>query len=395
MPSFFTRLFGAAAPVREAKASRAAKLLAMHSIGQPHWTARNGAAMTREGYERNAVCHRCVRMVAEAAASVPWLIYEGAEEIPDHPLLALIERPNPADTCVSFIEAICANLLLYGNAYIESVLLDGQLRELYALRPDRMRVEPGRNGWPAAFIHRAQGEEARYEMRGDGIEPILHIRLFHPLDDYYGFAPLVAAQVALDTHNAASFWNKALLDNSARPSGALVYSGPDGAHLSDEQFTRLKQELEENFSGADNAGRPLLLEGGLDWRALSLSPKDMDFSESKAGAAREIALAFGVPPLLLGLPGDNTFANYSEANRAFWRQTVLPLVTRVQKSFQAWLRPGFGEFRLEYNADRLEALATERASEWERIGKAHFLTLDEQREAAGYGPAPKDGIFAK
>ncbi|MGJ0425839.1 phage portal protein, partial [Methylocystis sp.] len=90
-----------------------------------------------------------------------------------------------------------------------------------------------------------------------------------------------------------------------------------------------------------NAGRPLLLEGGLDWKALSLSPKDMDFAESKAGAAREIALAFGVPPLLLGLPGDNTFSNYAEANRALWRQTVLPLVARVQKSFQAWRQPGF------------------------------------------------------
>ncbi len=395
MTSFLTRLLGAAAPARDVKSSRAAKLLAMHSIGMPHWTARSSAAMTREGYERNAVCHRCVRMIAEAAASVPWLVYEGREEIVDHPLLALIERPNPVDTHVSFIEAICANLLLHGNAYIESVLLDGRLRELYALRPDRMRVEPGRNGWPAAFVYRAQGEETRYAMQGEGVEPILHIRLFNPLDDYYGFAPLAAAQVALDTHNAASFWNKALLDNSARPSGALVYSGPDGAHLTDEQFTRLKQELEENFSGADNAGRPLLLEGGLDWRALSLSPKDMDFAESKAAAAREIALAFGVPPLLLGLPGDNTFANYSEANRAFWRQTVLPLVTRVQKSFQAWLQRGYAPFRLDYNADRLEALATERASEWERVGRAGFLTLDEQREAVGYGPAPKDGMFSK
>jgi phage portal protein BeeE len=81
----------------------------------------------------------------------------------------------------------------------------------------------------------------------------------------------------------------------------------------------------------------------------------MDFAESKAGAAREIALAFGVPPLLLGLPGDNTFSNYAEANRAFWRQTVLPLVARVQKSFQAWLQPGFGSFRLDYNARHLEA----------------------------------------
>jgi hypothetical protein len=121
----------------------------------------------------------------------------------------------------------------------------------------------------------------------------------------------------------------------------------------------------------------------------------MDFTESKAGAAREIALAFGVPPLLLGLPGDNTFSNYGEANRAFWRQTVLPLVARVQKSFQAWLQPGFGPFRLDYNADRLEALASERAAEWERVGKAGFLTLDEQREAVGYGPAPKEAPLAK
>ena len=395
MPSLLSRLIGAVAPARETKYSRAAKLLAMHALGQPHWSARNSTVLTREGYERNAVCHRCVRMVAEAAASVPWLVYEGREEAIDHPLISLIERPNPLDTSASFIEAICANLLLYGNAYIESVLIDEELRELYALRPDRMSIEAGRNGWPAAFIYRALGQEARYEMRGEGIEPILHIKFFNPLDDYYGFPPLAAAQVALDTHNAASFWNKALLDNSARPSGALVYAGPEGAHLTDEQFSRLKEELEENFSGATNAGRPLLLEGGLDWKALSLSPKDMDFTESKAGAAREIALAFGVPPLLLGLPGDNTFSNYAEANRAFWRQTVLPLVARVQKSFQAWLRPGFGAFRLDYNADRLEALASERAAEWERVGKAAFLTLDEQREALGYGPAPKEALFAK
>jgi HK97 family phage portal protein len=86
----------------------------------------------------------------------------------------------------------------------------------------------------------------------------------------------------------------------------------------------------------------LLLEGGLDWKPLSLSPKDMDFSEAKSAAAREIALAFGVPPLLLGLPGDNTRANFEEANRAFWRQTVIPLVSRIQKSFAHWMAPAFG-----------------------------------------------------
>src|SRR5690606_19861643 len=158
-----------------------------------------------------------------------------------------------------------------------------------------------------------------------------------PLDDHYGLAPLEAAAVAVDTHNAAARWNKALLDNAARPSGALVYSGPEGAVLSDQQFERLKRELTETYQGAVNAGRPLLLEGGLDWKAMSLSPKDMDFMEAKHAAAREIALAFGVPPMLLGIPGDNTFSNYQEANRVFWRQTVLPLASRVGVSLVQWL----------------------------------------------------------
>ncbi|MEA3035393.1 MAG: hypothetical protein QOH04_1155, partial [Sphingomonadales bacterium] len=116
-------------------------------------------------------------------------------------------------------------------------------------------------------------------------------------------------------HNAATKWNKALLDNAARPSGALVYAPGDGAVLADEQYDRLKGEIEESFSGSANAGRPMLLDGGLKWQAMSLSPADMDFVGLKAAAAREIALAFGVPPMLLGLPGDATYANYQEANR--------------------------------------------------------------------------------
>jgi HK97 family phage portal protein len=149
------------------------------------------------------------------------------------------------------------------------------------------------------------------------VPPILHLTLFHPTDDHYGLSPMEAAAVPLDIDNAAGAWNKSLLDNAARPSGALVFSGNP---VSETQFGRLKDELKASYQGAANAGRPLLLEGGLTWQPLSLTPKDMDFIEAKNAAAREIALAFGVPPLLLGLPGDNTHANYAEANRAFYRR---------------------------------------------------------------------------
>ena len=171
---------------------------------------------------------------------------------------------------------------------------------------------------------------------------VLHLALFHPLDDHYGLAPLEAAQQSLDLHNAAARWNKALLDNSARPTGALVYSAGAGQSDRRRSSTRLKGELEAAFQGAANAGRPMVLEGGLDWKSIGISPKDMDFIEAKHAAAREIALAFGVPPMLLGIPGDNTYANLAEANRALWRQTIVPLVRRVADDLSFWLAPAFG-----------------------------------------------------
>ena len=370
----------------EAKASRTARIVAYETGGRARWTPRDYSAQAREGYMTNAIVHRAVKLVAENAAAVTWLVYEEAAEPARHPLLDLLARPNPRQDGASFFECVHAHLLLAGNAYIECVALDGAARELHALRPDRMRVVPGPDGWPEAYDYQAGGRSVRFEQSAPQ-PPILHLTHFHPLDDHYGLSPLEAAAVAVDTHNAAARWNKALLDNAARPSGALVYAGPEGAVLSDAQFERLKRELEDNYQGAVNAGRPLLLEGGLDWKAMSLSPKDMDFMDAKHNAAREIALAFGVPPMLLGIPGDNTYANYQEANRVFWRGTVLPLAQRVGAALAQWLAPSFGEtLRLAIDTDRIEALSPDRAALWQRVGAAPFLTVNEKREAIGYAP---------
>jgi HK97 family phage portal protein len=393
MPKLLSRLFGrgvASARPAEIKASRARPLITIHSAGRPVWTGRDGLALVGEGFGRNAVVYRCVRLLAEAAATVELLAYAEGEERPDHPLLALLKRPNPREGGRAMLEALYGHLLLSGNAYLELAAIAGEPRELYVLRPDRMTAIPGRSGWPEAYEYKVGTDRVRYVMPEEGQTPILHLTLFNPMDDHYGMAPLKAAQVALDTHNAASAWNKALLDNAARPSGALVYTA-DGGNLTDEQFERLKGELESHFQGAANAGRPILLEGGLDWKSLSLTPKDMDFLEAKAAAAREIALAFGVPPLLLGLPGDNTYANYAEANRAFWRQSVLPLVRRTLDSIGGWLSESFPESRIEPDLDRIEALAEDRESLWRAVSAARFLTIDEQREALGYGPLPAGG----
>ncbi len=385
MAFLFSKLFGQAMPQPlQQKRSSVGSYIAMHEVGKPVWTQRTGTALTQAGYRQNPVVYRCVRLIAEAAASVAINVFEAQSEHETHPVSDLLARPNPREAGSQFFESVYGYLLLNGNAYLECVSVNNQPRELYALRPDRMKVIPGGDGWPEAYEYTV-GAEKHVFHQDEKQPPILHLKLFDPLDDHYGMAPLSAGQMALDTHNVAGSWNKALLDNSARPSGALVYAA-DGANMSDTQFDRLKDELENAFQGSMNAGRPILLEGGLDWKPLSMSPKDMDFMEAKGMAAREIALAFGVPPLLLGLPGDNTYANYAEANRAFWRQSVLPLLNRTFGSIAHWLSPSFGdEFRLEPDLDRIEALSTERAALWARVDSASFLDRNEKRQAVGYG----------
>lgn len=261
----------------------------------------------RDAYLANPIAQRAVRIVAEAAAAIP--LY--AEGEPSGAAVKLVTRGD-------LMETVAAQLSLHGNAFLQIAAdADGRPGGLYPLRPERVTIETDARGWPAAYLYRAGETATRLPAHdADGRPALIHLRALNPGDDHYGVGALGAAAGAVAIHNAATRWNKALLDNAARPSGALVYETGDGATLAPDQYERLKREMEAGFAGAANAGRPMLLEGGLKWQAMSLSPADMDFVGLKSAAAREIALAFGVPPMLLGLPGDNTYANYSEANRA-------------------------------------------------------------------------------
>jgi HK97 family phage portal protein len=284
------------------------------------------------------------------------------------------------------LESIAANLLLHGNAYVQLLADDRDApQELCLLRPERVSVVSDERGWPVGYLYRAGGQVTRIN-RVDPLErqQLAHIKALHPRDDHYGMGCIEAAIAAASVHNRASRWNKALLDNAARPSGALSYEPADGSVLSAEQFKRLKDELASEFSGSGNAGRPLLLEGGLKWQALSLTPADMDFVALKEGAARDIALAFGVPPVLVGLPGDATYANAREAGRALYRQTILPMAGRILEGLGKMLGDWLGPVSLSVDTDQISELADDRAKLWEVVGSAGFLSDEEKREMLGF-----------
>lgn len=368
----------------EIKDSRAGPLIALTSGGRARWTPRDYAHLAVEGFGKNAVAYRCVRMIAEAAASTPLIVFADGARASDHPLARLLARPNPEQSGGEWLEGLYGALQTAGNAYAEAVG-EAEPEELWTLRPDRMKVVPGRAGWAEAWDYSVDGRSVRIGRAADGWMPVMQLKLFHPTDDHYGFSPLEAAASAIDVHNASADWNKALLDNAARPSGALVYGSKDGERLTAEQFEALRAQVNESHAGTMNAGRPMILEGGLDWKPMSWTPADMDFIAGKHAAAREIALAFGVPPQLLGIPGDATYANYREANAAFWRGTVVPLVRKTAAALGGWLGGRFEGIRIEADLEALPALQPERDALWARLNSAAFLTDEERRRMAGVG----------
>ncbi len=376
--------------VTEVKASAAGPVIAYHGSGRVAWSPRDTVSLTKSGFSGNPVGFRSVKMIAEAAAALPLVLQDDAQRFETHPLLALLSRPNAAQGQAELLEALYGQLLLSGNGYVEAVD-DGHdgIGELHVLRSDRMKLVPGPDGWPVAYEYAVGGKKHRFDMTADAV-PICHIRSFHPQDDHYGLSPLQAAAGAVDVHNSASRWSKALLDNAARPSGAIVYKGSDGAgSMTNEQYERLQNEMAAHHQGARNAGRPMLLEGGLDWRPMGFSPSDMEFQKTKEAAAREIAQAFGVPPMLLGIPGDATYANYVEANRAFYRLTVLPLAGKVLSAISHWLGDiGGTRLSLKPDVDQIPALAPEREAQWKRVSSAEFLTDAEKRRLLGLPSEP-------
>ncbi|MEI8321289.1 MAG: phage portal protein [Alphaproteobacteria bacterium] len=376
----------------------ARSMVAMQSLGQPVWTPRQYDSLATEGYQNNVIAFRCVNLIARNVSMPPCLLYDYEHEIDQHPLVDLITRPNPIQNRGSFLESLVSYLLLSGNAYVEAVGREGQVKELHLLRPDRMQIIPGENGVPKAYVYQINNKKRVIPVDEEtGQSPLLHLKLFHPLNDWYGMSPLEAAAAAIDQHNAVGSHNLALLQNGGRPSGALMVKaseGRPGGSLTPSQRATLKDEMHSLYAGAQNAGKLMILEGDLEWKEMGLGPKDLDFVSGKNLSAREIAQAYGVPSMLVGVPGEATFANYKEARFHLWEDTVLPLLHMVMGEMNRWLVPHFSEtLWFTYDADAIPALSMRRETLWNRIQQATFLTTNEKRHALGYSPLEGGDLF--
>jgi HK97 family phage portal protein len=286
------------------KVSAATRALTL-MIPLPHGSGMkpNYESVACEGYMTNSVVFACIREIAEASAGVPWQLFQtqadGAQkELTDHPLLKMIDCPNPFQGRFELIENLMAYLYLSGNAYVEAVGPSTARRdskpptELYVLRPDRMAILPDPTHFIRGYEYKIAGQSVKFSR-----DQVMHLKLFHPLDDWYGLSPIQVAALPVDKINASDRWNAALLRNSAVPSGALVSK----KRLTDDQYGRLKSEMREQVQGVANARSPLLLEEDIDWKEIGKSPKEMDWIEGLKFSALQIAQTYNLPPELIRL----------------------------------------------------------------------------------------------
>lgn len=385
------------------KESQSRIVTSYFQTGRPVSTPTNYSGFARQGYSRNIVVYAAISKIATACAGINWVLYEKKSgrkrnwvEIENHPLLDLINKPNPLDSGSDFINAVVGFYKITGNSYIEMNKPNPNKPpvELWTARPDQMRIVPASNGYPDYYSLKYAGQERRWYV--DPIKltsDMIHIKSFNPNDIWYGMSALEAAMLSIDQNNAGQKWNLALLQKSATPSGVLQMKSTDAnpnGNLTNEQYERLKKEFEENHGGSNNAGKPMILEGGLSWQSISLGPKDMDFVNNKNVTATDIAIALGVPPEIMGL-GTKTFNNYKEARLAFYDETVCPTMDVLRNNFNNHLTTLYGDnLYLDYDKDDIEAYVEKREAKYSSLETVSYLTQNEKREAVGYDR--KDGL---
>lgn len=362
----------------------------------PVWTDTNIKTLAQVGYENCMTVFACISKIAKAAGGIPWVLMKRPlskdgrmDEYFSHPLLRLMERPNPRQGQSRFVEGMTGFYYVAGNSYVLGVGPEQskKYRELYWLYPHEVEIMPGNNVEPVAGYKYTADQ---YNPQTYQPDEVLHLKAFHPTNYWYGLSPLKVAAKSIDTLNMATEWNMKLVQNEMRPSGAIKVEG----QLTEAQRKSFRKEINENWAGPENVGKPLILEGAQEWMPFALNPKDADWLNSQKLTIRFVCLALGIPPELMGDAENKTYSNQQEARKALYEETILPYMDFVRDELNNWLVPRYGDrLFLDYDRDSIEALREDRAAIFDRAQQSHFLTVNEKRSMTGFDEMPGGDII--
>jgi len=355
---------------KEEKESRISSIRASSNSGGAVWSENNYENFAKETYLKNVIAFRSIDIIAKNVSLPEWHHYKKnsdgtREQINESWVTELIKRPNPNEGWPFLMLSATAYLAMSGNSFFEKVKPEtgpnkDEIKELYTHRPDRFSFKLNKDlGIISKYIYEVNGKTVEWEV--DPITQqadVLQIKNFNPVDDWWGASATESTAREIDTSNSATEWNKNLIDNQGRPGMVFTLVGQMGEEGADE----LEKYLQAQKTGAANAGKNLILTGesGTKAEPYGFSLNDLDFLEGGRETARRIALGYGVPPQLLGIPGDSTYNNVREARAALWEDTVLFYLSFIKTELNNWIFGKDSDEFIDFNLDNIPALAYKR-----------------------------------
>jgi len=366
---------------------------------QPATMPKNIKNYLKEGYSNDTV-FKCISYVSRNGGAIPPVLYTDTskqKKIEQHPLLDKLNNPNGEQSGVAYREACLAYKLITGNNYQYALRANakyGPPDELWNLNPSLMEIVAGRLQGIVGYKH--------LNMEGM-IDPanIGHTKYFNPDDANYGMSPIQIGAILIDMQTGTRKWNLALVQNSARPSGAWTVPTP----LSLNDRNRLEQKLKEKLTGSRNAGTPPVLDAGLTWQSMGLPPAELDWLESIKYNAVLIANIYNMPPQLVGDTSSSTYNNMEQAKAASYTEAIFPDLDDLYAMWNNWLVPMYPDLKrsgayLYYDKDSVEVLQSviqaQKTAQAQRA-VVSFLnracTLNEARVLQGLTEVPEGDVY--
>ncbi len=334
-------------------------------------------------YENNIIVNRCISLIAQNIANIPILIFENDVLQNSHSVAKLLECPNKRNTIQDLMTSITTYLMLYGVAYIHVLCdLTGKPSEIYALHPAKLKAVTYKNDEAVEYDYYINNTVQRIKVQSDNF--IITISTFS-LENHY-LSPTKSVLHAANLYNSITEHNQAVLFHGCRLSGALVVN----QNLTEEQRQMLKESLSSDYSGSKRAGKVAVFEGDMEWKNFHISTKDIDFSEGKIMAAREISAMYGVPLSLIGMI-DSSYSQVKHDRLHFWEDTLLPIANQILKHLQLSLVNPFWNCKLKFDLQSISVFA--------KGDENHYLsnfrdcfTINEIRAALGYKELSNDEL---
>ena len=335
-----------------------------------------GKIVTERSAMQMTAVYACVRILSEAVAELPLHVYKynedgGKEKAIDHPLYLLLhDEPNPEMSSFVFRETLMTHLLLWGNAYAQIIRNGkGEIAALYPLMPNKMTVDRDENG-KLFYQYQRSTDEALKDVGRVILSPgdVFHIPGLG-FDGLVGYSPIAMAKNAIGLAIAAEEYGSKFYANGAAPSGVLEHPGT----IKDP--SRVRESWQNTFGGSANSNKVAVLEEGMKYTPISISPNEAQFLETRKFQINEIARIFRVPPHMVGDLEKSSFSNIEQQSLEFVKYTLDPWVIRWEQTIQRTLlsKEEKSEYFVKFNVEgllrgdyqsRMQGYATARQNGW-------------------------------